>query len=106
MVNIEFDPDGEGPILCEGCGTELPAFLDHCPYCDDEDSDQLPCPECGAMIHEDSEQCPRCKAWVTMRQGRRPQGEGLGTGGRVVFYLLGSAAVLWIIYRVLQSGGR
>ena len=36
---------------------------------DDDSTDLLPCPACGAMIYEDSEQCPRCGRWVMPRAG-------------------------------------
>lgn len=80
MVRISLEEDDDDNI-CEGCGTPIPAFLDGCPYCDDVDSETLPCPECGAAIHEDSEQCPRCGAWVTMGGARRaPSRWGLWIG--------------------------
>jgi predicted RNA-binding Zn-ribbon protein involved in translation (DUF1610 family) len=30
----------------------------------EESDDRLPCPECGDMIYEDSEQCPHCGLYV------------------------------------------
>ncbi|MCB9832804.1 MAG: hypothetical protein H6807_10040 [Planctomycetes bacterium] len=64
MVNLGFG--GNESVRCEGCGTEIPAFLDACPYCqgEDEGDETLPCPSCGAEIHEDSQQCPVCDDWV------------------------------------------
>lgn len=32
---------------------------------DDEVSETLPCPECGADVYEDAEQCPYCGAYIT-----------------------------------------
>ncbi|MEZ6196440.1 MAG: hypothetical protein R3F20_12045 [Planctomycetota bacterium] len=69
----EFDPDE--PVRCEGCGEELPAFLDACPYCDGEDEEgdvgveTLACPECGVQLYEEAQQCFACGAWVTLRVG-------------------------------------
>ena len=33
-------------------------------YRDDESSELLPCPKCGALIHEESERCPACGEYV------------------------------------------
>lgn len=30
----------------------------------DED-DVLQCPSCGAAVHEDTQQCPKCRDWIT-----------------------------------------
>lgn len=30
----------------------------------DVEGDLLPCPECGAMIYEDTDQCPACGMYV------------------------------------------
>lgn len=78
VVELGFGEDG--PVICEGCGTELPPFLDGCPYCDgdDEGDDTLPCPACGAEISDLSEQCAVCGAWITPRvPGRRPARVGV-----------------------------
>lgn len=32
---------------------------------DDDSPETAPCPHCGAEIHEDAEQCPRCGEYVT-----------------------------------------
>lgn len=32
---------------------------------DDEISETLPCPECGAEVYEDSDRCPACGAYIT-----------------------------------------
>ncbi len=31
----------------------------------DDEAETLPCPECGAEVYEDAEQCPRCGAYIT-----------------------------------------
>jgi hypothetical protein len=38
-------------------------------YLDESDLDEsqtclIPCPSCGAMVYEDSPQCPRCHEWL------------------------------------------
>ncbi|MFT7619382.1 MAG: RNA polymerase subunit RPABC4/transcription elongation factor Spt4 [Planctomycetota bacterium] len=75
MVDVQFDGD-DGQMACEGCGVLLPTFLDECPYCaesesleyEDSQADvEAPCPECGALIYDDSERCAICGAWVSMR---------------------------------------
>ena len=41
---------------------------------DDETSETLPCPECGAEVYEDAVRCPACGSYVTFdtqpRSGR------------------------------------
>jgi len=39
-------------------------------WVDDEDSDSdddvlLQCPSCGGGVHEDTQQCPHCRDWIT-----------------------------------------
>lgn len=37
-------------------------------YVDDEedsDADLLVCPSCGKPVHEDTQQCPHCRDWIT-----------------------------------------
>lgn len=85
MVEMGFG--GDDAVVCEGCGVELPAFLDECPYCsgDDEDDQTLPCPDCGAQIFELSEQCPVCGAWVSMRVSKKSSGSRFtGLAGRLL----------------------
>ena len=36
------------------------------PDADDETYDTFPCPECGASIFEDADQCPYCSAYVSL----------------------------------------
>ena len=68
--------DGYGDddsMECVRCGVTLPSFMEGCPYCDDAiDEDDIdaatwPCPECAADIHVESQQCPVCGAYVTVR---------------------------------------
>jgi hypothetical protein len=49
-----------------------PAMPTHDPndedWYDDEDADAdaaLPCPECGAVIYDDLDHCPKCGYWIT-----------------------------------------
>lgn len=101
MVDVEFDGGG-GNIICEGCGTELPAFLDGCPYCsgdeefdDDPQSSDAPCPSCGALIYEDSERCAICGAYVSMRV---PTSKS--SGSRMVTIIVIVLLVLSFLYMV------
>ena len=32
---------------------------------DDSEDDVLQCPACGREVHEDTQQCPHCKDWIT-----------------------------------------
>ena len=36
---------------------------------DDEIAEQVPCPECGRLIYEDTQQCPHCGQWVVVSSG-------------------------------------
>ncbi len=38
---------------------------DDWPEDDDSGSDTVVCPNCGADVYEDAEQCPRCGEWIT-----------------------------------------
>ncbi len=94
MVDVHFD-DSDGSITCEGCGSELPAFLDECPYCtgDDEgvqEETEAPCPSCGAMIYDDSERCAICGAYVSMGLG----GKGRGSSTWIVIVVLVLVALI------------
>ena len=75
-MQMNFDAGDDAPIVCEGCGTELPPFLDGCPYCDDAsdfyETETAACPECGATIEVDVSSCPVCNRWVKGRVGRTP----------------------------------
>ncbi len=37
---------------------------------DPDDSDTVPCPECGAEIYADLDHCPQCGCWLTDADGR------------------------------------
>jgi predicted nucleic acid-binding Zn ribbon protein len=32
---------------------------------DSDEDDLLQCPSCGHAVHEDSQQCPHCREWIT-----------------------------------------
>lgn len=103
MVDVQFDGN-DGMMTCEGCGTELPVFLDECPYCsesDDFDEEpsvdvEAPCPECGASIYDDSERCSICGAWVSMRlpSGRSGAQQSIV---KVVIVLLIISLLFWML---------
>lgn len=39
---------------------------------DDLDDPTIDCPNCGAAIYEDADQCPRCLLYVTREEHRQP----------------------------------
>jgi hypothetical protein len=39
--------------------------LDDWPDGDPDESDVVTCPNCGAEVYEDAEQCPACGEWIT-----------------------------------------
>lgn len=60
---------------------------------DEDDSDVVPCPECGAEVYEDAEQCPACGQSIvqdTSPWRGRPR-------WWIVLGLAGIAAVLWLL---------
>ncbi len=59
------------------------------PTWDEEDTDTVTCPACGADIYEDSEQCPVCGQYI-LSQTSAWQGKPLWW---IVLGLLGIAAV-------------
>ena len=60
---------------------------------DEEETLTLPCPECGAEVYEDAEQCPQCGSYLTA--GTHP------FAGRSIIWiglgLLGVVAVVWAL---------
>ncbi len=36
---------------------------------DDPENDQLPCPSCGKMVYDDTDQCPHCGDWIVPLAG-------------------------------------
>ncbi len=102
MVDVQFDNSGDDTLICEGCGTELPAFLDECPYCADDgeyepesSGTEAPCPSCGALIYDDSERCAICGEWVSMRLASGRSGARSVFVGVVVFLLV--VAILYMM---------
>ena len=62
---------------------------------DDETSETLPCPECGAEVYEDAVRCPACGTYVTFDTRPRP-------GRHAWWIILGLlAALLAILVLVL-----
>jgi len=61
-------------------------------YGDDDVTETIPCPDCGAEVYEDAEQCPACGQYIV------PANNALA--GRPVWWivlgLLGAAAVIWV----------
>jgi len=54
---------------------------------DDDLSETLPCPHCGAEVYEDAVQCPVCGAYITHRNT-------VFTGRPVWWILLGLLGIL------------
>ncbi len=64
---------------------------------DTEDSYTTPCPECGADVYEDAEQCPVCGHYLT--PDTRPlAGRSLG------FVLLAAAGILAVLVALIAGG--
>ena len=60
---------------------------------DDEESDVIECPACGAEIYEDAPQCPVCENYVVR--------ESQSFSGKPVWYVAlavaGIIAVIWLL---------
>jgi len=59
----------------------------------DDETDVVPCPECGAVVYEDAEQCPSCGLYIvpsTSPWRGRPR-------WWILLGLMGIAAVLWLL---------
>jgi len=69
---------------------------------EDDDSDAVPCPECGAAIYADLDHCPQCGYWLT-DAGRRTRDPGLfqSRGVRIVAAALLAIFVLGLMIGVL-----
>jgi ribosomal protein S27AE len=59
-------------------------------------AETLPCPECGAAIHEDALQCPVCGAYVTF--GTSPWASR--PWWWLTLGLLGTVAVIWALMQL------
>jgi uncharacterized paraquat-inducible protein A len=64
-------------------------------YGDDggDDAETVPCPQCGADVYEDAEQCPRCGKYLSAEDAppTRPRG-----WVAIVMVLALLAAVMWV----------
>lgn len=59
----------------------------------DDSADLIPCPECGAEIYDDSEQCPRCGSYL-IHQNNTWSGR---PAWWVILGLLGIVAVIAVL---------
>lgn len=60
----------------------------------DEESETLPCPNCGTDVYEDAEQCPVCGQYIMSGGGNLWEGR---SAWWVLLGLLGVGAVLWVL---------
>ncbi len=59
----------------------------------DTASTTMPCPECGAEMHDDSERCPTCGQYIT-RQTNEWAGRPLWW---VLLAIAGAGALIWAL---------
>jgi len=74
---------------------ETEAELHDHEFPDDELSETVPCPQCGAEVYEDCVQCPACGTYVT-------HDTNLGSGRPMLWIVLG---LLGIVAAVLVLAG-
>ena len=91
-----YDEDDES-FRCEGCGTVIPAFIDACPYCEEEDATAF-CPECGAEVHVESQHCLACDAYITPSAGRITKRAG-ARGTLIIILLIFALLTVWVALR-------
>jgi uncharacterized paraquat-inducible protein A len=70
------------------------------PWDEDDASEWIDCPECGAAVYEDAEQCPSCGHWLTDAD-RSAAGRGRSTWNTIS----GIAVVLVALALILAMLG-
>ena len=60
----------------------------------DDESETIPCPNCGTDVYEDAVQCPVCGEYIT--SGGRNLWEGRSAWW-ILLGLLGVGAVVWVL---------
>jgi len=56
-----------------------------------DEEETVPCPYCGAPVHEDAQRCPHCEHYISEED--RPATR------RPWWIILGALAVLYLVYR-------
>ncbi|WP_437227657.1 hypothetical protein SH661x_000487 [Planctomicrobium sp. SH661] len=64
---------------------------------DSDDYGTVPCPSCGAEIHEDTPRCPICGEYITSSSGRVWEGK---PNWYIALALLGIVAVVLAMLRM------
>lgn len=62
---------------------------------DDDSTETVPCPSCGADVYEDAEQCPSCGTYITHQANL--------WGGRSMWWIV--LAVLGLVATILALSG-
>jgi hypothetical protein len=66
-------------------------------YDDETDAELVPCPECGASIYEESQQCPVCGSYITF-------GTSPFSGRSVAWIVLGLLGILATVAVLVFAG--
>ncbi len=71
-----------------------------------DDSDAVPCPECGAAIYADLDHCPKCGYWL-IDDDRRAHAPGLyqSRGVRIVAIIMLVIFAFGLLASILGSRG-
>ena len=75
-------------------------FVEYETWDDDDTSDYLPCPECGAEVYVDAVQCPECGWYITWdsSNGRSPRWDRLvKTGFLIICFGTLAYVVMWLL---------
>ena len=73
---------------------EGPQEIDLAELGDEDQSETVPCPACGAEIYDDADRCPSCGQYVTIRQ----EGASSGRWKWIVVLAVLAALAIWVLH--------
>lgn len=60
----------------------------------DPETDQLPCPSCGAMVYDDTDRCPHCGDWIMPMAASARSRSGIWIVAAIMAII---AVLLWVL---------
>lgn len=70
-------------------------------YDEDDESETVPCPDCGADVYEDAEQCPSCGQYIIA--GATSTSAYVWKGRPIWWIVLGGLGILAVIFGFAMS---